>query len=197
MSNLRKTILITAFLFSLSRTYAQNNHDYFFEDVGWSVTLPLDFTLYDFIDNARNMQGGYDNYEDNYDQNPELFSSQTMIIAIKDRFNYFNISISPFDTEEDGSWEKATQAMKEQAYKTMLKMVDAERIDTCSTTEYIDGIAFNKFHIAAVVNKEVQLDMFLLSRLYNGYDFGISYLSLNEEARKQIELMLKSSRFYK
>jgi hypothetical protein len=41
------------------------------------------------------------------------------------------------------------------------------------------------------------LHMFLMSKLYRGYDCSITYLSLDNEARQQIELMLRSSRFYK
>jgi hypothetical protein len=37
--------------------------------------------------------------------------------------------------------------------------------------------------------------MFLLAKCYKGYDFAITYLSMSEGTKKEIELMLKTSRF--
>jgi hypothetical protein len=177
-------------------SYSQNNQEYLFDNIGWSITLPQDFALYDFIDESRNMQQS-SGMDDEYDASTDMFASQTMLLAIKDRFNYFNITITPFDSEEDGSWELNMQAWKQQAYKNMAKLIDKEKLDTASSVEYIDGIAFSKFHIAVRVNENLRLDMFLLSRWYNGFDFCITYLNVDEEARKQIEMMLHGSRFRK
>jgi hypothetical protein len=79
----------------------------------------------------------------------------------------------------------------------MEKIAGKEKLDTASSIEYIDGLAFDRFHIAVTLNKDVQFEMFLLSTLYRGYDFSITYLSMDSETKKQIELMLQSSRFNK
>jgi len=183
-------------------SYTQESRDYVISDIGWKITIPLDFTLYDFIDQAKNMQeqsGAPDDYSntDEYGNSLDAFFSQTNIIAIRDRFNYFNITTTPFDPEEDGSWENAMQSWKNEAYKNMAKIIDSKRLDTASSIEYIDGVVFNKFHIAVSLDNDVKLDMFLMNKLYRGYDCSITYLSLDNEARHQIELMLRSSRFYK
>jgi hypothetical protein len=198
----RKIFLPTVFLLIAITAYAQESRDYVISDIGWKITIPLDFTLYDFIDEAKNMQeqsGTSDEYSntDEYDNSMDAFFSQTNIIAIRDRFNYFNITTTPFDPEEDGSWENAMQSWKNEAYKNMAKIIDSEKLDTASSIEYIDGVLFNKFHISVSLDNDVKLDMFLMNKLYRGYDCSITYLSLDNKARHQIELMLRSSRFYK
>jgi len=197
----KKIFFPISFLLVTITSYTQESQEYNFYDIGWKITVPLDFTLYDFIGEARNMQGasGMSNEYDNTDDPNnamDLFFSQTNIIAIKDRFNYFNITTRPFDPA-DGSWEEAMQLEKDEAYNNMLKIIDSEKLDTANTVEYIDGMAFSKFHVAVSLNENVQLHLFLMSKLYRGYDFTITYLSLNNEARQQIELMLQSSRFNK
>ena len=195
MNYAKKILFPICFLLATIATYAQESQEYFFYDIGWKITVPIDFTLYDFIDQARNMQGSSEMSEE-YDNSMDAFFSQTNIVAIKDRFNYFNITTSPFDSEEK-SWENTVQLEKNEAYNNMLKIIGSEKLDTASSIEYIDGMAFNKFHIAVALNEDVQLHLFLISKLYKGYDFNITYLSLDNEARQQIELMLRSSRFNK
>lgn len=158
--------------------------------------MPQDFALYDFINESRNMQQA-SGMDEEYDETLDPFASQTMLVAIKDRFNYFNITISPFDPDEDGPWEANMQSWKSQAYRNMAKLVGFEKLDTASSFAYIDGIAFTKFQIAVRLDDKTRFDMVLLSRWYKGYDFCISYLNLNEESKKQIETMLFSSRFRK
>jgi hypothetical protein len=196
MSYSKNTFFPIILLLLTITSYSQNNQEYFFDNVGWTITLPQDFALYDFIDESRSMQQA-SGMDDEYDAAPDMFASQTMMLAIKDRFNYFNITITPFDAEEDGSWEAAMQSWKHQAYKNMAKIIGSEKLDTASSVEYIDGIAFAKFHIAVRVDENIRFDMFLLSRWYNGFDFCITYLNMDEEARKQIEMMLHGSRFSK
>lgn len=182
--------------FFLTTSYAQQeSHDYFFQEVGWTITLPYDFTLLDLNDYAMDTQGQTPSMEDGTEMSTDIVETQTMFIAIKDRFNHFNVIITPFDPEADGSWEKTNQSAKDQAYRTMAKIMGNEKLDTSSSIEYIDGLAFQKFHISAIINKDERLDMFLLSKWYRGYDFSMAVLSVNDETKRQIELMLRSSRF--
>jgi hypothetical protein len=194
MSCTKKIFLLTILFLARINSYSQNNQEYFFENIGWAITLPQDFALYDFINESRSMEQASSLGDDN-DETTDLFDSQTMLLAIKDRFNYFNITITPFDPEEDGKWETTMQSWKQQAYRSMAKLVGFERLDTASSVEYIDGIAFSKFQVAVRLDDKTRFDMILLGRWYNGFDCCINYLNLNAESKKQIETMLFSSRF--
>jgi hypothetical protein len=76
-------------------------------------------------------------------------------------------------------------------------LIDSEKLDTASSIESIDGIVFNKFHIMVFLNGEIKLHLFLINKLYRGYDLSITYLSSDNSSREQIELMLRSSQFAK
>jgi hypothetical protein len=191
-----KKLFVLGFTLLSVTSYSQESQEYFFDNIGWSITLPEDFILYDFIDESKSMQEASGEMDEN-DAFTDMFASQTMMLAIKDRFNYFNICIIPFDAEEDGSWETSMQASKTQAYKSMAKIIDREKLDTASSVEYIDGIPFSRFQIAVRIDDNRRFDMILLSRWHNGFDFSISYLNLDEKSKKQIEMMLHSSRFIK
>ncbi len=39
------------------------------------------------------------------------------------------------------------------------------------------------------------MTMIILSKLYKGYDFGITYLYLDDETKMEIEKMLSESKF--
>ena len=195
MTCFKKVLLSIGLFFLFVPAYAQqDNQNYFFQDIGWTITLPLDFALLDLNDYSMN-SNSEEEIDDADDMMTEIEATQTMIVAIKDRFNYFNITVTPFDADEDKAWVKATQSFKEQVFRSMTKNIGKGQIDSTSSIEFIDGLAFDKFHISMTTSKGLQLDMFLLAKLYKGYDFSITYLSLNDETKKAVELMLKSSRF--
>ena len=61
----KKIFLPIVFLLVTITSYTQESRDYVISDIGWKITIPLDFTLYDFIDQAKNMQeqsGAPDDY---------------------------------------------------------------------------------------------------------------------------------------
>ena len=190
MSHSKKILLAISLLFQFTSYPQVSNQHYFFQEVGWNITLPMDFALLDL--NNYSMNTGEDDEEDEMGMS---MATQTMVVAIKDRFNYFSISITPFDEEDREEWKNSAQSFKEQVYRNMTRSMGRGQIDTTSSIEFIDGLAFDKFRIAMTTTKGLQLDMFLLCRLHEGYDFAITYLSLDEATKKEIELMLKNSSF--
>ena len=192
MPYFKRIFLLVSLSFLFLHSYSQElDQNYFFQEIGWSITLPSDFVLLDLNEQFMNAEAE----EEEDDMTSNINVTQTMVVAIKDRFNYFNITISPFDEFGEKSWKNGTQSFKEQFYKTMMKNIGKGQIDSVSSIEIIDGLAFDKFHISITTNKGVQLDMFMLSKLYKGFDFAIIYSSMNTETKKEIELMLQTSRF--
>ena len=119
-----------------------------------------------------------------------------LFLQQKNKFNYFNATITPFDQKKDGSWKEANQGLKDMIYKGMVESMKNAKLDSTSSIAFIDGIQFDKFHIAVVLNNDLRFNMYLLSRLYRGYDFGISYLSLDDKTLKDVESTLNKSKFY-
>jgi hypothetical protein len=74
-------------------------------------------------------------------------------------------------------------------------MPDA-KLDSSSTKITIDGLEFDKFSVLIKV-KDLTLTVVLIGKLYKGYDFGISYLYMDEQTRDQIEASIRNSKFRK
>ena len=70
------------------------------------------------------------------------------------------------------------------------------KLDTSSRKINIDGLEFDKFNISIKID-ELPLTVVMIFKLYKGYDFGISYLYMDEETQKQIEASISSSKFRK
>ncbi len=70
-------------------------------------------------------------------------------------------------------------------------------MDTSSVEETIDALVFEKFQLILYVGKKELLTMVMLSKLYNGLDFGITYLYMTESTKNEIASMLLQSTFEK
>lgn len=80
-------------------------------------------------------------------------------------------------------------------YTTLQKKMPDAKIDSISSPYAMDGLTFNKFRVTVQIKDKVLFNMLLLAKLYRGYDFGISYVYMDEQIKERIEAMLSSSRF--
>lgn len=175
----------------------QNEKKFFFKDVGWTINLPGSFVVIDSIDDARRNQNGLKAIEESNNIKADISETITLISATRNTYNYFNSTITPFDIAKDGSWESATQTVKDIVYKTFSDKMPDAKIDSSSGSMLIDGLRFDAYKITVKINDKTLFTSFLLSRLYRGYDFGISYVYIDEETRQLVEKMLSSATFGK
>jgi len=175
----------------------QADKKFTFKEVGWTFTLPSEFIIIDSADNAERNERGKKAMEEANDIKADISQTKTLISATKNTYNYFNSTITPFDTKKDGNYIEANQGVKDMVYNTFsVKMPDA-KIDSSTTSITIDGLTFDKFKITITVNDKVLFNMILLTKFYKGFDFGISYLYLDEATKEQIETILGTSKFSK
>jgi hypothetical protein len=172
---------------------ADNTHT--FKEVGWTVTIPSDFKLVDSASNASLNQKGLKAMEDANDTKVDIGQTRTLITAMKDKLNYFSSTIQPFDPKADGDYSEANKAVKNMMYKTFQVQLPDGKIDSSSTSVTLDGLPFDKFQISVTLNNKTLFNMFLLSKLYKGYDFGISYIYVDQSSKDEIESILKSCKF--
>lgn len=189
-------ILFTTLAFKLS--FAQQiDRKYTFKEVGWSFALPANFKAIDSFDNAQRMERGKEAIEQANDMKADVSQTRTLISATKDTYNYFSSTITPFDPKKDGDYKAANRSVRDMIYKTFVERMPDAILDSSTTTMTIDGLTFDKFRVTVSMKEKVLFNMFLLTKLYKGYDFGISYLYLDEETKEQIDAMLKGSKFTK
>jgi hypothetical protein len=194
----RKIFILPVILFlGYTCTAQQQQKIYSFKQIGWTVELPADFLVIDSAENTARMERGAKAMEDANDIKADISETITLIGATKNKYNYFNAAIEPFDSKGNISWKTSNQQLKELLYKTFAEKMKDAKIDSASNNEVIDGLSFDKFRITVTIDDKVLFNSFLLSKLYKGYDFGISYLYLDERTKDQIESMLRNSKFSK
>ncbi len=192
-----RIIPIVVVVFVCNICHAQQGRLFTFKEVGWTMTLPPDFELIDSVGNEKMKDRGKEAMEQSNDVTIDMSQTKTLISALKNKYNYFNSTITPYDVKKDGSYEEANRSVKDILYKTFAdKMPDAS-IDSSSTTTIIDGISFEKFRIVLKVGDKLLFNMILLSKLYRNFDFGISYLYLDETTKQEMENILSTSKFRK
>jgi hypothetical protein len=194
---MRTFILICTLLLCCQCFAQQSTNEYFFKEVGWSITLPDDFYITDSAVAAATREHGKKAMEEVTGVSPDMSTTTTLITANKNKYNYFSATITTLNVQESKDFAARAQQVKNLMYKTFCgKMPDA-KIDTSSTQETIDGLLFDKFQMTVSMKEKVLFNMYLLVKLHKGYDFGISYLCLDEATKEQVETMLKHSKFSK
>ena len=169
---------------------------YTFNEVGWTITIPADFKEMDSVQNRRSMEKGIKVLEESADVIADISEVKTLFTATKNTFQYFTATLTPFDPPKDGDYKQATKELKEITYYTFKDQMPDAKLDSSSTKITIDGLEFDKFSVLIKV-KDLTLTVVLIGKLYKGYDFGISYLYMDEQTRDQIEASIRNSKFRK
>lgn len=159
--------------------------------------LPSEFVVISAAEDAARMKRGAQAIEEANDIKTDISTTQTLISAIKNTHNYFNATLTPFDPKKDGSYEATNQSLKDMVYKTMVEKIPTAKADSSSSSYEIDGLLFDKFQLTIVINEKMVMNMVLLTKYYKGWDFGISYVYLDEKTKEQIETLLRTSTFSK
>ena len=129
-----------------------------------------------------------------------------MLIVAGKADNNFNAIITPYDVKADGSYAEHLQRMRHLAYSSLKDALPHAHIDTApskvaivTTTSKttINGVVFDKFVATIRINGAVASTVVALSKLYKGYDFGITYSYYDDKVREQMEAMLRTSTFTK
>ncbi len=115
----------------------------------------------------------------------------------KNQFNIFQSTIEPFKVEYDGEWEENEKALREVILSTY-KAQGIQAEVTEISNENIDGINFHKFEITIYSPKgEFILTQIMFSYLINGFDFGATIISNNEEDKRVMLEAFRHSHFGK
>lgn len=194
---MRLTVTIIALLLTNCLLAQQSEKKYHFKPIGWTIVFPNDFSIIDSADNSSRMERGKKAIEEANDIKTDVSGTITLISATKNTYNYFNSTITSFDSLIDGNYDAGLKELKNMTYKTMSDKLSNVIIDSVTTTKTIDGLIFDKFSLLISIPGKSSFNMVLLTKLYKGYTFGISYVYLDDETRDQIENMLKNSKFDK
>ena len=191
-----RTVFIFVAIFLSNSIVAQDSTiRYVFKEIGWSINLPSEFTVLDSSERSIMNNLGKKAIEDANNLTVDSPEIVTLISTRENSLNYFEATLTPFNSRKDEDYKLATQELKNITYKTMVESIPGGTIDSFSTLTKIAGLTFDRFTILFKINGKVQFKMNMLSTLYKGYDFGIGYLYSNDRTMSKIEAMLETSKF--
>lgn len=187
-------VILTFFISNLS--FSQNSKTSLtFEQVGWTLVLPQNFKFIDSAESTRQTARGLKNIEDANGLQLDI-SSRKKLFSGTINGSFLDAALTPFDPNKEDY--KATSAYsREMLFKTFESKMTGTTVDSLLTTFSIDGLEFYKFNIAVSMNHQVIMTMVLLGSHYQGYNIDISYLYRTKNAKEEIELYLKDSKFKK
>ena len=169
----------------------------YFKEIGWTITLPEGYNVLDSTVEAATLSRGKKAIEESNNLQFDVSDLKTLVSASKSQFNYFSSTITPFDALEDGDYQENNQEAKDIMFVTFTDQIPNAKIDSLSTSTIIDGLSFDKFQLKILLVNDITMTMIMLNRIHKNYDFGITYLYLDETTRGEIENMLFTSKFEK
>jgi hypothetical protein len=197
MINNPKTTLVCFFLFLASFTNAQKPVVYYFSEIGLTMYIPSEFKVLDAAKNDALNHKGQKLMEDANHVKVDVSETKTLIAARKSEKDYFNVTLTPFDPKKDGSIEDADATVKNILFKTFQSKIPQAKIDTASGVRIVGGKSFDEFRMKILIDQNTTMYMYLLSKLYKGFDLGITYLYTDEPTKKQLAFTLDSFKFDK
>ncbi len=184
---------LTFFVFMTS--YAQKKGEKFFcKEVGWTVVFPNGFAFDSAFSEKMNRDGIKAIEETNHIKG-DVSQTKLLFSVFKNKWNNINATITYFDSSTQGSYKTFRQGANELLYKTFLDGIPDSKVDSLNATVQYAGLLFDSFHVTVYKKGKLLFDSYLLSKFYNGYDFTVSYLYLDDQIRKEIESMLSNSKF--
>ena len=185
------------FLFFCSFTYAQKPVVYYFSEIGLTMYIPSDFNVINAAKNEAMNQRGQKLIEDANHTRVDISETKTLIAARKSEKDYFNVTITPYDPKKDGSIDESDANVQKILFKTFQGKMPNAKIDSASGVKIVGGKSFSEFRMKILINQNTTMYMYVLSKLYKGYDLGITYLYTDELTDKQIASTLNSFKFDK
>jgi hypothetical protein len=166
-----------------------------FKEVEWTIKLPPSFKVLSAEQDKAVNERGKQAIQSTIDLEVDNSQTKTLISAAKNQFSYFNATITPFNPAKDGNWNEVNQGVKDILYTTFKEKITDGKVDTATTRATISGVTFDKYEVVVSMGDKILFHSCLLSKLYKGFDFGISYLFADNETKEEIETMLKNSAF--
>lgn len=167
---------------------------YVFRDIGWTMTLPAQFKVVDSAGVKKLNENGKQLMEQSAGQKLDISSTRTLISAKKGN-QYFTATITPFDTAKDGNYAAANQTVKELLFRTFTTQMPDAKLDSGSEMTKVGGLEFDRYRLSVSIKGDPVFTVFLVSRLYKGYEFAMSYLYTDQVSKAQMESILASSKF--
>lgn len=187
-----KYFSIVFFILFSHSIYSQSSskNEYYNGEFKWNIVIPENFQYVNSEEQKRLQEKGEDAIEKTYGQ--EITNQSIHIFAFNNgKFNYFDSSYQPFDTEIDGDYITTCKGVNNILYETMSTQLKGAEIDTISSTEIIDKLEFQTFNLKVKLPNGINMNMIMYSRLFDKKELSVNIIFIDE---KKGQLMLESWR---
>ena len=187
-----KYFSIVLFILFITNTYSQNSskNEYYNGEFKWNIVIPENFQYVNSEEQKRLQKKGKDAVEKTFGE--EVINQSKNIFAFNNgKFNYFDSSYQPFDTEIDGDYKTTCKGVNSIVYETINTQMPGSKIDTLFTKEIINNLEFQKFNLRVSLPNGIVMNMIMYSRLFDKKELSVNIIYVDEKKGK---LMLEAWR---
>jgi hypothetical protein len=194
-----KSILLSISILISLFSFSQKPVVYYFSEVGLTLYIPPEFKVIDAEQNDALTKKGVKMMADANDiSGADISQLKTLIAARKTNFDYFNVTLTAYNAKRDGPYPELTKQANNMLYHTFKEKLPNAKIDSATNTnKIVGGLVFTEFHLKILVNEKMTINMFVLAKYYKGYDFGITYMYVDDVTKTQMQSILQSCKFTK
>jgi hypothetical protein len=196
-ATMKHLLIVVLWAMAFIPALSQSDTTYHFKEVGMSVKVPSKFQIVSAEEDEKIRSRGKQAMETANHVEVDASATINLLSIQKGQFNYLNITATPFGTVPEETWKVVNKQVKDAVYKTFADKVTPEKLDTASSSVKIDGVLMDKFEMKIRITEAVSMKMVMLSKLYKGFDFGISYVYMNDAIGDEIEKIVYGSKFKK
>jgi hypothetical protein len=172
-----------------------NGEVYRSEEIGWTIEIPVGWSITDRNELDRRDEKGKEVIEENIGVELEVEGLKNLLCFQKDKFNIFSSTSQPFEVTYPGEYHESAQFVKSFIYNTF--KAEGIKTDTCSSVIFFQSKQFYVFH-SIMFDKngtDIVIEQTMFRQLINGFDFGVNITYNNDTDRDILLNALKTSRF--
>ncbi|WP_303917614.1 hypothetical protein [Draconibacterium sediminis] len=167
---------------------------YYSKEIGWSIEIPKGWNVTNRNVTQEREDKGLKAVNEANGIDYDISGLKQLISFQKDRFHIFSATSEKCEIEYEGEYEENKILVKQLLYNTYAN--NGIKFDTISSTEIIDNLEFDLFHITIYDPKgNVILYQDFYSRFINGLDFGVNLNYIDEKEKNELMKVWKNSKF--
>jgi hypothetical protein len=190
-----KTLLFLLLLGHTAMAQTDSSRNRYFKEIGLSIRIPSGFQELTAAENEELSKKGEETLEKANGIEVDASSTRDLLSIRQGELNYMNITITPYGSGSQKQWQIDNQEVKNAIYRSFVDKVAPGAIDTSSQRVVIGGFPMDRFRMKLKLANGWIMQLYLCSRLYRGYDLGLTYVYVDEVAGEAFQRMLAEARF--
>ena len=162
----------------------------FNEEFNWTISIPKQFEKLSAIEWNQIQNGG----EEIIDTTDEQLA-KTIVVFRNGDFNYFESNYQLYDSIVDGNYNASCQSLNEGMYENFKEQMPGMQIDSSSSIELIDELAFQNFKISINFPNGMTLNSNIYSRLFDDRELSVNIMYVDNKVGEEMLSVWRKSSF--